>query len=125
MTVDTTTFENLRNSAAEQFAQTMIIIDDEAGQVSESPTPQSVRNLRRPDRRTGSTKLIPDGPTRHAEGGGSGSHILDAKSLIDNAMELGLICSVLRPKEGGKFSKPSGKSGTGCRYCLSGLGNLQ
>jgi hypothetical protein len=27
-------------------------------------------------------------------------HALDAKALIDNAMELGLICSVLRPQEG-------------------------
>ena len=103
MTVDTTTFENLRNSAAKQFAQTMIIIDDEASQGSESPTPQSVVTLRRPDRSTRSTKVITDGPTRHAEGGGSGSHMLDAKSLIDNAMELGLICSVLRPKKGENF----------------------
>ena len=102
MADDTRTFKKLRHEAAREFAQTMIVIDDEASQESEAPSSQSVGTLDPPSRRarsaaTGDTRATHPGTER------SGSHALNAKSLIDKAMDLGLICSVLRPKENENF----------------------
>ena len=103
MTDDTRTFKELRQDAAREFAQTMIVIDDEASQGSEASTPQPVGTLRPPDRRKRSARTTADTPVKHAESAKSGEHALDAKSLIDNAMDVGLICSVLRPTKGENF----------------------
>ena len=51
---DTFTFGKLRHDAAREFAQTMILIDDEANLVPEEPRSQPVRRLRRPGRMTSS-----------------------------------------------------------------------
>src|ERR1700754_16401 len=88
-------FEDYRLAAVRSFAQTMIVVDDEATQTA----PQDkVSKLRRP-RRLGQKPDVfePQLPlTTHD----APTHFLDAKSLIDNAMELGLICSILRPRKG-------------------------
>ena len=103
MASDTRTFKELRHDAARKFAQTMIVIDDEAIQGSEASSPQPVGTLRRPTRTTRSEGTTADASAKQDEVAGSGKHALDAKSLIDNAMDLGLICSVLRPKDGEAF----------------------
>lgn len=99
---DTCTFEKLRHGAAREFAQTMIVIDDEANQVPKTPSSQSVVPLRRPSRKT-RLATIPDVPAKHADFSKPSKHALNAKSLIDNAMDLGLICSVLCPEEKENF----------------------
>ena len=99
---DTFTFGKLRHDAAREFAQTMILIDDEANLVPEEPRSQPVRRLRRPGRMTSSAPPA-DTSAKHVGSEKSDSRKLNAKSLIDNAMALGLICSVLRPKKGENF----------------------
>lgn len=95
---DTSTFDALRRDAAREFAQTMIVIDDEADLVPEASRSQPVRPLRRPSRTTRAVTTL-DASAGYAAPAGSGTHALDAKTLIDNAMALGLICSVLRPEK--------------------------
>ncbi len=102
MADDTRKFKKLRHKAAHEFAQTMIVIDDEAIQGSEASRPQPGGPLRRPSRTTRSAATANTQAT-HAGTEGSGSHALNAKLLIDRAMDLGLICSVLRPKERENF----------------------
>jgi len=88
------TFKDFRVSAARQFAHTMIVIDDEASQTQKPP---KIVKLKTPSR------LSPARPPTVAandEPIPGGKHALDAKALIDNAMNLGLVCSVLRPKKG-------------------------
>ena len=99
---DTCTFGKLRHAAAREFAQTMIVIDDEANLVPDAPSSQPVGPLRRPHRTTRFVTPL-DALAKHAESARPSKHALDAKSLIDNAMDLGLICSVLRPKKGENF----------------------
>ena len=99
---DTCTFEKLRHAAAREFAQTMIVIDDEANLVPEEPSSQPVGDLRPPSRITSSAPPA-DTSAKHVGSEKSDSQKLNAKSLIDNAMDLGLICSVLRPKKGENF----------------------
>ena len=99
---DTCTFGKLRHDAAREFAQTMIVIDDEANLVPEEPSPQSIGPLRRPGRITSSAPPA-DTSTEHVGSEKSDSRKLNAKLLIDKAMDLGLICSVLRPKKGENF----------------------
>ena len=102
MADDTRTFKELRQEAAREFAQTMIIVDDKARQSSEAQISQRVSALRPPNRMTRSA-ATDDTSVRHAGAEQFSSHELDVKSLIDKAMDLGLICSVLRPEEGEDF----------------------
>ena len=102
-TVDTSDFNSLRRDAACRFAQTMIVVDDEASQESEAPQSQSPGSLRTPDRTTRSEGRTASSPAKQEEGMDSVRRLLNAKSLIDNAMDLGLICSVMRPEEGEDF----------------------
>ncbi len=99
---DTCTFGKLRHDAAREFAQTMIVIDDEANLVPEEPSSQPVSSLRHPNRITRSAPPV-DTSAKHVRSEKSDSQKLNAKSLIDNAMEEGLICSVLRPKANEDF----------------------
>lgn len=94
-------FDDLRLDAAQMFAQTMIFVDDQASQDMPEEAPPG--NLRHPGR--GIAKTTPDDKLKEQGGtGNSGSRYpFNAKSLIDNAMNQGLICSVLRPKKGECF----------------------
>ena len=99
---ETCTFGKLRHDAVREFAQTMIVIDDEANLVPEEPSSQSIGPLRRPSRITSSAPPA-DTSAEHVGSEKSDPHKLNAKLLIDKAMDLGLICSVLRPKKGENF----------------------
>ncbi|MDH3598378.1 MAG: response regulator receiver domain, partial [Candidatus Tectomicrobia bacterium] len=96
MTADNGSFENDRLEAAGLFAHTMIVVDDEASQgESEHLTKQESEVITPP--RRGAARAAAD---KQDEENLDIKHALDAKVLIDNAMELGLICSVLRPEKG-------------------------
>lgn len=101
MTTNPCDFESLRIKAAKLFAQTMIFVDDQASQHMFGET--SPGNLHAPV--SGIERTMPDNELKEQDGtGNSGSrYAFNAKSLIDSAMNLGLICSVLRPEKGEKF----------------------
>ena len=91
--------EDLRYKAAVEFAQTMVVVDDEASQTqSVTPTPVS-----KPVRSVIEKSVADDDRTRNTEETEPIGYPLDAKSLIDNAMDLGIICSVLRPRKEDEF----------------------
>lgn len=98
-------FSSERVKAAKEFAQTMVVVDDEASQLLSGAGDQRAGRLRRPNRRdrTAIGDLVVDGEAQGEVG--RNDHPLDAKVLIDNAMELGMICSVLRPAEGENISR--------------------
>ncbi len=85
-------FQKLRIKAAREFVQTMILVDDEAEIVEDNePT-----KIRRPDRKSRSKAQnhAPSPEIKHARQYG-----LRIKEMMDRCLELGLICSVIRPKE--------------------------
>ena len=91
------TFDSNRLEAVKRFAQTMIVVDDEASlQVDDEEVPQGVV---RPSRRQARAAAEVDGGAR--EGGETDdsdrTHILDGKTLVDSALKHGLVCSVVRP----------------------------
>ena len=94
-------FDKLRIVAAGMFAQTMIFVDDQASQ--DIPEEASHGNLRAP----GSgirAKLMPDNELKEQDNARDWDGCaFNAKSLIDSAMNQGLICSVLRPEKDEKF----------------------
>ena len=89
-------FADFPYNAASEFAQTMIFVDDEATYQEQGVKPSLVD---RPSRRSTANEVDADTETDHTEGREPGGNPLDAALLIDNAMDLGLICSVLRPKK--------------------------
>ena len=101
MTTNPCDFDSLRFKAAKLFAQTMIFVDDQASQHMSGET--SPGNLHAPV--SGIERTMPDNELKEQDGTGKlvSSYAFNAKSLIDNAMDLGLICSVLRPKKGEEF----------------------
>ena len=103
MTAVDTDFDTLRRDATKSFAQTMIVIDDEASQSAQSSQKRPSTTLQRPSRQTRVAISDVVNVATQGEPRGSGKHQLDAKSLIDSAMDLGLICSVLKPKRGEHF----------------------
>ncbi|WP_143483296.1 response regulator receiver domain [Pseudomonas congelans] len=85
-----------RLAAAKEFAQTMIVVDDQA---SHHPTAEAVAALKAPSRASSrssndSSEALPSRSDI--------LHHLDAKLLIDTALELGIICSVLCPADQGE-----------------------
>lgn len=101
----TLAFSSERVKAAKEFAQTMVVVDDEASQLLSDTIDQPTSRLRRPRRRdrVANEDVVVDGETQRVVG--ASDHPLDAKVLIDNAMELGMICSVLRPAKGENISR--------------------
>jgi len=95
---DIPAFQDWRLDAAREFAQTMIVIDDEASQSEQPAEVPPVGKLEPPSRNTlAAPRSIEPGATVPK------AHSLNAKALIDEAMDLGLICSVLRPTENENF----------------------
>jgi hypothetical protein len=90
-------FSDMRLKAARRFAHTMIVVDDEADQ---SPQDEKVTRLRTPSRLSApgqqSLPLLDVAATDKKPG----KHALNAKVLIDRAMDLGLVCSIVRPSRG-------------------------
>ena len=101
MTGDAPDFENLKLEAARSFAQTMIVIDDEASQQdSETLIHSRKGTLTNPTRKTSSDAgAVEPSDEQDQSENGLVQFPLNAKLLIENAMSSGLICSVLRPKE--------------------------
>jgi len=92
------TFENDRMNAARLFAQTMIVVDDEAIQTQEEVA-EPVSNMTTPRRgmkRVSDLPVVSGRPEVQKKSG----NILDARKLIEEALNLGIICSVLRAKKG-------------------------
>ena len=83
-------------NAASEFAQTMIFVDDEATYEEQVVQPGPVD---RPGRRPIANEVNADTEAGHSEGKEPHFNPLNAKLLIDNAMDLGLLCSVLRPEK--------------------------
>ena len=75
--------------AAQAFAQTMIIVDDDVGVKPQEVVTKTVS----PTRGTVSR-------TEKRQKSGSKSHTLNAKKIVDNALGHGLVCSVVKPKQG-------------------------
>ena len=98
-------FDDLRIDIATDFAQTMIVVDDQASQADRSKNDKPVQRLQSPNRITRSK----GGEVAPANGelkvGSVEAHSLDAKALIDRAMDLGLICSVLSPEKEENFTR--------------------
>jgi hypothetical protein len=89
-------FQGYRLEAARNFAQTMVVVDDMATQAG----PNDTITILRPPRRLGAISTPETTETVKVQERPPEAHALDAKSLIDNAMDLGLVCSVLRPRKG-------------------------
>ncbi len=91
------TFEDDRLIAAKKFAHTMIVVDDEA---RTDATPKGggagPTNVTTPNRRNAARAASDARNTV----GGELSHPLNQKLLVDNALELGLVCAVVAPKLG-------------------------
>lgn len=83
-------FYQQRYAAAKMFAQTMIVVDDEAS--LELVPEQATNNVNRPER----GQQVAAAGDEAAFNGQDFTHALDAKSLVDKAMEIGLVCSVLK-----------------------------
>ena len=90
-------FAGDRLEAVRSFAQTMIVVDDEAElTVREEQVPNEIF---RPTR--AHSKAIADrDPGTKTVADIDRTHRLDGKTLIDSAMDLGLVCSILRPRRG-------------------------
>ena len=83
--------------AVRRFAQTMIVVDDEADLTV--PAEQVPENVVRPSWRQ--SRAVRDESEQMSrvvnQMGTDRTHILDGKVLVDSALKLGLVCSVLRP----------------------------
>jgi hypothetical protein len=86
-------FSNDQLSAATAFAHTMIVVDDEPGALVEEVVPEAVQTPGR--QHSTPTDEIAKTPVRPEA---QRSHPLDAKALIDGALELGLVCAVVTPR---------------------------
>jgi hypothetical protein len=98
MLPNSASFQDFRLKAARSFAHTMIVVDDEASQPA---TETEVTRLRPPIRISSKGREAAVDVEKPAES----RRVLDVKSLIDNAMDLGLICSVLCPRRGENVRK--------------------
>src|ERR1700674_4830166 len=94
-------FSDYRLAATREFAHTMIVVDDEAWK-SRSLEDAPRAGLRAP-RRGGRAGGVVDTQKDHQEIFLI-RHALDPEKLVDAAMGLGLICSVIRPPKGRSIS---------------------
>jgi hypothetical protein len=92
--MSTPDFASHRLAATREFAHTMIVVDDAAWRTS--PLGASPRSGLRTPRRGHPVPLV-DGTQGEMF---KIRHALDTENLIDAALNLGLICSVIRPKKG-------------------------
>lgn len=92
-----TQFSEFRVDAARRFANTMIVVDDEADPFG--PRDEKVTKLKAPPRLS-PPRMQVSASAEEKSPVENGIHLLDAKTLLDSAMDLGLICSVVRPRDG-------------------------
>lgn len=92
------TFEDDKIDAAQLFAQTMIVLDDEAIQSDVEIPIDNLTKLSRPQR--GSKPDIPAvKPKGSISSDSQAGNLLDARTLIEESLNLGIVCSVLRAKK--------------------------
>ncbi len=96
-------FSSQQLMAVQEFAHTMIVVDDEATQSPEVEPQEAASALERPTRLSRSGKRDASNGTTKESPTQKGIHSFDAKTVIDNAMDLGIICSVIRPRERENF----------------------
>ena len=94
MTRSLHSFEEDRLSAARAFAQTMIVVDDEAGehQSIDGASTDEI-NIVEPGRHDTKGR----GESDQRGFGPRLSHPLNQKALIESALDLGLVCAVVKP----------------------------
>ena|ERR1700739_188016 len=97
-------FSEQRLAAAQEFAHTMIVVDDEAWKVRAGAVAPRA-GLRPPSRGHQPQIKDPDQEELFAI-----RHALDTEELIDAAMALGLICAVVRPPKGKSFKAQVGSA---------------
>lgn len=95
MATSDSSFETDKISAASLFVQTMIVVDDEAAQVAFETSSEPVVKLQAPPSRRVATKAKAN-LRKQAKVKRKSENPLDAKKLIEAALDLGIICSVLR-----------------------------
>lgn len=84
-------FDGYRLAATREFAHTMIVVDDEAWRVREPAAGPPRAGLRRPRR-------FQTAPAQAAQQElFEIRHALDTEALVTSAMNLGLVCSIVRP----------------------------
>ena len=108
MTANASDFETFKFELARKFAQTMIFIDDEASQQEpeRSNHPPAKTLGATPDRKTRSRARAAEPLVEQGQPKDNLAQFpLNAKLLIESAMASGLICSVLRSKEGDDLLK--------------------
>jgi len=98
---DSVEFDQFRVNAAKIFAQSMIFVDDEASQAPDQPV---VRRLIRPLEGIKAVEKHEERIDEHDTEERTTGFKFNAKLLIDNAMDMGLICSVLCPKKDEEFT---------------------
>jgi len=98
------TFADQRLAATREFAHTMIVVDDEAWKPNSLTT--SPRAGLRPPRR--GVRL--SGADSSQQELFLIRHALDTEQLVSAAMELGLICSVIRPPKGKSITAQVGSA---------------
>ena len=93
-------FVDDRLEATGRFAQTMIVVDDEADLVCDpEPVPDNIARPRRAQSKAAAASVAKPGelPDRRRATRSDLTHLLDAKQLMDSSLEHGLVCSILRP----------------------------
>lgn len=101
-------FATDRLEAVKRFAQTMIVVDDEAEFSVDEGREEVSTDLVRPSRTH--SRTAPVGPDNTGDAsdlenaaekaGENQTHVLDGKALTDSALSQGLVCSVVRPDQG-------------------------
>ena len=95
-------FASHRLAASKEFAHTMIVVDDEAWNPASQP--KAPRRGLRPPRRG---RPAPPSDSSQQELFAI-RHALDTDSLVEAALELGLICSIIRPPKTNKIGAQIG-----------------
>ena len=98
----TSTLEDLRVKAAREFARTMIFVDDEAAQFDDETHVSPISSLKKPEIRSKPKHTDKSQPEESASP--RTKYVLNAKKLVDSAMDVGLVCSVLRPSKDDDFT---------------------
>ncbi len=88
------TFLDDRLAAARAFAHTMIVVDDEAS-IQSKPDEDVPKEVREPGRRI----AMAEGEKAADEKGYNISHPLDSAMVVDQAMDLGIVCSIVQPQK--------------------------
>ncbi len=91
-----TDFDRFRRCAARSFARTMIVVDDEADYAE---SPEIPGTLKKPGRGLQKSVEGRQGDSTENKPQENINYALNAKRITDKAMDLGLICSVMRPAE--------------------------